>query len=147
MILDFGLDHIYTTWYFLGLLGLLGASLTACTVTTQWPVWKVAAKWKFLDRLLALLADESESVPRARLDDFSELLAERDIKIPQRRENVRVQGAHRRLAPIGVHAARHHVGGRRAQWSRRTRCSVMVPMVLPSTSFRAVSRFSPVVHA
>ena len=107
VILDFGLDHIYTTWYFLGLLGLLGASLTACTVTRQWPVWKVAAKWKFLDRRAALLAmDESESVPRARLDDFSELLAERGYQVFLKGEKMYAfKGLIGRLAPIGVHAA------------------------------------------
>ena len=41
-ILDLGLDHIYTEWYFLALLGALAASLTACTFTRQLPVWRVA---------------------------------------------------------------------------------------------------------
>ncbi len=35
------LDHIYTAWYFYGSLGLLGASLMACTYTRQWPAVKV----------------------------------------------------------------------------------------------------------
>lgn len=34
-------DHIYTADYFLLLLGLLGASLAACTYTNQWPAVKV----------------------------------------------------------------------------------------------------------
>ena len=107
VILDLGLDHIYTTWYFLGLLGLLGASLTACTVTRQWPVWKVAAKWKFLDRRATLLAmDEAESVPRARLDDFSDLLAERGYQVfIKGKKMYAFKGLIGRLAPIGVHAA------------------------------------------
>jgi len=106
-ILDLGLDHVYTTWYFLGLLGLLGASLTACTLTRQWPVWKVAAKWKFLERRAAVLAmDESEAVPRARLSDLNELLAQRGYQVfVQGKKMYAFKGLIGRLAPIGVHAA------------------------------------------
>ena len=43
LILDLGLDHIYTEWYFLALLAALAASLTACTFTRQLPVWRVSA--------------------------------------------------------------------------------------------------------
>ena len=107
LILDLGLDHIYTTWYFLGLLGLLGASLTACTLTRQWPVWKVAAKWKFLERRAALLAmDEGEAVPRARLSDLNELLAQRGYQVFVKGKTMYAfKGLIGRLAPIGVHAA------------------------------------------
>jgi len=38
------LDHIYTAGYFLGLLGLLAASLAACTATRQWPAVRVARR-------------------------------------------------------------------------------------------------------
>ena len=40
-ILGLGLDHIFGTWYFLSLLVLLAASLTACSATTQYPMLKV----------------------------------------------------------------------------------------------------------
>ena len=40
-------DHIYSADYFLLLLALLGASLAACTATTQWPAVKVARRWRF----------------------------------------------------------------------------------------------------
>ncbi len=40
-IMALQLDHIYTAWWFYALLGLLAASLTACTITRQWPVVKV----------------------------------------------------------------------------------------------------------
>ena len=35
-----GLDHVYRTWWFLGLLVLFGTSLTACTFTRQLPALK-----------------------------------------------------------------------------------------------------------
>jgi len=37
VILIAGLDHVYRTWWFLALLILFGASLTACTFTRQFP--------------------------------------------------------------------------------------------------------------
>ena len=78
LILDLGLDHIYTEWYFLLLLAALAASLTACTFTRQLPVWRVSADWKFLNRPAALLKmEEAESLPRARKDDLAERLAAR----------------------------------------------------------------------
>jgi cytochrome c biogenesis protein len=37
-ILFFGLDHIYTTWWFLSLLIILGISLISCTIIRQFPL-------------------------------------------------------------------------------------------------------------
>ncbi|KAL6774186.1 CCS1 [Auxenochlorella protothecoides x Auxenochlorella symbiontica] len=56
IILPLQLDHIYSAPYFLGLLGLLGASLTACTTTTQWPQARVAQRWRFKPGVEALRA-------------------------------------------------------------------------------------------
>jgi len=36
-ILSFGLDHLYTTWWFFSLLLLLALSLISCTITRQFP--------------------------------------------------------------------------------------------------------------
>jgi cytochrome c biogenesis protein len=44
-----GLDHVYRTWWFLGLLVLFGTSLTACTFTRQLPALKAAQKWKYYE--------------------------------------------------------------------------------------------------
>ena len=38
---------VYTSPVFLGLAGLLGASLAACSYTRQWPQVKVARRWRF----------------------------------------------------------------------------------------------------
>lgn len=56
IILPLQLDHIYSAPYFLGLLGLLGASLAACTTTTQWPQARVAQRWRFKPGVEALRA-------------------------------------------------------------------------------------------
>ena len=66
LILDLGHDHINTEWNFLLLLAALAASLTACTVTRQLPVWRVSADWKFLDRPATLLKMEEAESLRAR---------------------------------------------------------------------------------
>jgi cytochrome c biogenesis protein len=41
VLLGLQLDHVYSAWWFYALLALLGASLIACTASTQWPVAKV----------------------------------------------------------------------------------------------------------
>jgi cytochrome c biogenesis protein len=37
-LLSLGLDHVYTTWWFLSLLALLGICLISCTITRQFPL-------------------------------------------------------------------------------------------------------------
>ena len=44
------LDRIYTAGYFLGMLGLLAASLAACTATRQWPAVRVARRCAQMSR-------------------------------------------------------------------------------------------------
>ena len=104
-ILDLGLNHIYTEWYFLALLGGLAASLTACTFTRQLPVWRVSANWKFLDRPATLLAmEEGETLPRAKSSDLAELLASRGYQVFVKGPRLYAfKGLIGRLAPIGVH--------------------------------------------
>jgi hypothetical protein len=41
LLLLLQLDHIYSAWYFYAAIALLGASLMACTYTTQLPTAKV----------------------------------------------------------------------------------------------------------
>ncbi|WP_017299915.1 cytochrome c biogenesis protein [Nodosilinea nodulosa] len=47
VILISGLDHVYRTWWFLALLIVFGASLTACTFTRQFPALGAAQKWSY----------------------------------------------------------------------------------------------------
>ena len=47
IILTFGLDHIYTTYWFLTLLIILGVSLISCTLTRQFPVLNSSKKFLF----------------------------------------------------------------------------------------------------
>ena len=43
-ILNFGLDHVYSTWWYLTLLILFGLCLLSCTFVQQFPTLKVARK-------------------------------------------------------------------------------------------------------
>jgi cytochrome c biogenesis protein len=46
-ILSLGLDHVYTTWWFLSLLILLAASLISCTITRQFPIFENSKEYFF----------------------------------------------------------------------------------------------------
>ena len=46
IILQFGLDHIFKTWWFISLLILFGTSLLCCTFLQQLPILKNAQKFK-----------------------------------------------------------------------------------------------------
>ena len=49
-ILKFGLDHIYTTWWFFSLLLTLGLSLISCTITRQFPLFSNSKEYFFRKR-------------------------------------------------------------------------------------------------
>ena len=47
ILLRFGFDHIYKTWWFIALILLFGISLFACTLLQQFPSLKVARRCQF----------------------------------------------------------------------------------------------------
>lgn len=46
-IVDFGLDHVYTTWWFFSLLFFLVLSLASCTITRQFPLLSTSKDYFF----------------------------------------------------------------------------------------------------
>ena len=46
-ILNLGMDHVYTTWWFLLLLIVLGISLISCTITRQFPLLSNSKEYFF----------------------------------------------------------------------------------------------------
>jgi cytochrome c biogenesis protein len=50
VLLKLGLNHVYTTWWFLALMILFGSSLAACTLMRQFPALKAAQKWQFYQK-------------------------------------------------------------------------------------------------
>ena len=53
-ILFFGLDHIYTTWWFILNIFLFVMSLSSCTLVRQLPSLKFARLWRFYDTYEAI---------------------------------------------------------------------------------------------
>lgn len=47
LIFKFGFDHVYKTWWFLGLIFLFGCSLTLCSILQQLPSVKIARRCQF----------------------------------------------------------------------------------------------------
>jgi cytochrome c biogenesis protein len=107
VILISGLDHVYRTWWFLALLIVFGASLTACTFTRQFPALGAAQRWKYYSQprqfqKLALSAELSETD----LTALAERLSQKRYRVFQ--EGTQLYG-HKgivgRIGPIIVHAS------------------------------------------
>nr|YP_009392409.1 cytochrome c biogenesis protein ccs1 [Caloglossa monosticha]ARW60971.1 cytochrome c biogenesis protein ccs1 [Caloglossa monosticha] len=51
LILFFGLDHLYQTWWFILLLMIFASSLLICTFSTQLPSLQNSRRWKFFNSI------------------------------------------------------------------------------------------------
>ena len=100
-------DHIYSSFYFLGLLALLASSLAACTATTQWPAVKVAQRWKFRkDEPAYRNLPVAKKVPSARLTDLATSLAAKNYQLFIKDGALYgFKGLGGKIGPIGVHAS------------------------------------------
>nr|AAM47499.1 c-type cytochrome synthesis 1 [Chlamydomonas reinhardtii] len=107
LILTLQLDHIYTADYFYLSMGLLAASLAACTYTRQWPAVKVAQRWRFLTQPKSLLKQgRTEVLPNARVSDLGAILLQRGYQVFVKDGSLyNFKGLAGKLGPIGVHAA------------------------------------------
>ncbi len=107
VLLNLGLNHVYTTWWFLSLLIVFGTSLTACTFRRQIPALKAARNWKFYQQprqfsKLALSTELDTGSPNS----LSNLLANKGYKIFQEGDSLYARkGLIGRIGPIIVHAA------------------------------------------
>lgn len=107
-LLLLGLDHVYRTWWYLSLLILFGASLTACTFTRQitalrWfsRTWNFYTKPRQFDKL-ALSAELSAGS----LSEIKPLLEQRGYRVFEREQSLYAQkGIAGRIGPIVVHAS------------------------------------------
>lgn len=106
-ILTLGFDHMFSSPLFLGMLVLLGASLIACTYTTQIPLVKVARRWAFLHSADAIRKQEfSESLPNASVQDLGVILMGAGYEVFLKGPSLYAfKGLAGRFAPIGVHLA------------------------------------------
>lgn len=107
IILILGLNHVYSTWWFLSLLVLFGTSLTACTFTRQFPALKAAQKWKYYQkpRQFQKLAFSTQ-LPQISLDQLTPLLQQKGYRVFQDQQTLYARkGIIGRIGPIIVHAA------------------------------------------
>ncbi len=107
VLLTIGLDHVYQTWWFLALLILFGASLTACTFTRQLPALGAARKWKFYDqpRQFEKLALSTE-LGAGSLTSLAALLEQRRYQVFQEANRLYARkGLVGKIGPIVVHAS------------------------------------------
>lgn len=102
-----GLDHVYRTWWFLALLILFGASLTACTFRRQLPALSAAQRWSFYSqpRQFQKLALSAE-LEQASVERLPDLLRQARYRIYQDGNQLYARkGIAGRIGPIIVHAS------------------------------------------
>ncbi|MEA5534207.1 cytochrome c biogenesis protein [Crocosphaera sp. XPORK-15E] len=107
VILVLGLNHVYTTWWFLSLLVLFGTSLTACTFTRQFPALKAARHWNFYQqpRQFEKLALSTE-LEISELTPIIPILEKKGYKTFQENQAIYARkGIIGKIGPIVVHAA------------------------------------------
>ena len=106
VILTWGLNHVYSTWWYLSLLVLFGSSLTACTFTRQLPALKAARKWKYYQqpRQFEKLALSTE-LATGSIKSLIPLLEQQNYRVFQQDNAVYARkGIIGRIGPIIVHA-------------------------------------------
>ncbi|MDV3002386.1 MAG: Cytochrome c biogenesis protein CcsB [Chroococcopsis gigantea SAG 12.99] len=107
VILGLGLNHVYSTSWYLSLLVLFGTSLTACTFTRQFPALKAANSWKFYhkSRQFQKLALGAE-LDRGSIDSINSLLEKKGYKVFQDNNTLYARkGIVGKIGPIVVHAS------------------------------------------
>ncbi|KAK4377305.1 hypothetical protein RND71_003601 [Anisodus tanguticus] len=104
-VLTLGFDHMFSSPVFLGTLALLGASLVACTYTTQIPLVKVARRWSFLQSADIIRKQEyADTLPRASVKDLGVILMGAGYEVFSKGPALYAfKGLAGRFAPIGVH--------------------------------------------
>lgn len=106
-VLTLGFDHMFTSPIFLGTLALLGASLMACTYTTQIPLVRLARRWSFLYSAEVIRKQEyTDTLPQASIKDLGVILMGAGYEVFLKGPSLYAfKGLAGRFAPIGVHLA------------------------------------------
>jgi cytochrome c biogenesis protein len=107
ILIALGLNHVYSTWWFLSLMVLFGLSLATCTFTRQFPALKAARTWKFYDQprqfeKFAL----STTLGATSLEPLAQTLRQKRYKVFQADNALYARkGIVGRIGPIIVHAS------------------------------------------
>ncbi len=105
VLLGMGLDHVYTTWWYVLLLVVFGASLVACTFRRQLPALKAAKNWNYYSkaRQFKKLALSTE-LNQGSLETLTPLLEKKRYKISREGKKLYAnKGIAGRIGPIIVH--------------------------------------------
>lgn len=107
VLLFLGLNHVYSTWWYLSLLIFFGTSLVACTFTRQFPALKAAKNWKFYhqERQFEKLVLSAE-LTTGSISSFKGILSQKGYKIFEENNSLYARkGIIGKIGPIIVHAA------------------------------------------
>ena len=107
VLLFLGLNHVYSTWWFLALLILFGTSLTICTFNRQLPMLKVAKRWHYYTKpqSFSKLALSTELIGRS-LEEIAPVLTKFGYQVYQENGQLYARkGLIGRVGPIFVHAS------------------------------------------
>lgn len=107
VILDWGLDRVYGTWWFLTLLILFGASLATCTFHRQIPLLRVARRWFFVNKPQSITKlPYAVTLSPLLFEDLYLKLRERGYHLNQTdRQFYGSKGLVGRIGPIVVHGS------------------------------------------
>jgi cytochrome c biogenesis protein len=105
VIIGSGLDHVYSTWWYLGLLVLFGLCLLSCTFVQQFPTLKVARKVFFQTSLVQFKKQKFNSVieHNSFFSLLQKLKQQHFIIFQQNLSIYSYKGILGRFAPIVVH--------------------------------------------
>ena len=104
-ILFLGLDHVYTTDWFLTLLFLFSASLLSCTLSRQIPSLKLATIWKFFKNEKRInKASITFNITRLSINQFNYALRQKNYNTLQQGPYLYAyKGLVGKVGPILVH--------------------------------------------
>jgi cytochrome c biogenesis protein len=105
IILKFGLDHVYKTWWFITFIILFGISLLTCTVLQQFPSLRIARRCQFFRTTEQFrLLNISTNLRHLSLTQLLFRLKEKQYSVFQQKNIVYCyKGLIGRIAPISVH--------------------------------------------
>lgn len=107
IIINLGLNHVYTTNWFVILIGIFGFSLMSCTFARQVPSLKLATLWKFLKQETNFKNPNiTFSLTNANLNEFSYLLRKEQYNVIQEGPYLYAyKGLIGKIGPILVHSS------------------------------------------
>ena len=105
IIIKFGFDHVYTTWWFITFILLFGISLFTCTLLQQFPSLKIARRCQFFRTTEQFrLLNISTSLQNFSLSQLLFRIKENQYSIFQQKNIIYCyKGLIGRIAPIIVH--------------------------------------------